>query len=208
MRFVVRWTFRLFILLVVLGVALFLLKDSILKSLAENRIRAQTGLDVKIGKFEMDLLNPTLTIENFVLYNSVHFGGGPFITLRELRIEYDPNALALQRLHLKLVRLNLAEVNIVQDKTGRNNLQALQAELQSKSQAGAPVPLTFTGIDLLNLSLGKFTYMNLGQPNQTREVTIGLKNALVRNVNSVADLSGLLFKIMVQKVGQPWFNKT
>jgi len=58
MKTLFRWAFRLFILLVVLVVAGILLLDTIVRAVAVNAIKRQTGLDVKIGKFEIGLLNP------------------------------------------------------------------------------------------------------------------------------------------------------
>src|SRR5258708_17164575 len=113
MKTLFRWAFRLLILLVVLLVAAVLLMDTIVRAVAENALRRQTGLDVKIGKFEVGLLNPKVTIENLVIYNSAEFGGSPLIDMPELHVEYDRDALFANKLHFKLVRFNLAQLNIV-----------------------------------------------------------------------------------------------
>src|SRR5215218_3075556 len=108
MKFVFRWIFRLFILVLILVIAGILLLDTIAKAVAEYRIKRETGLDVKIGKLEIGILNPKVTIENFVIYNSAEFGGSPLIDMPELHVEYDRPALLSHKLHYKLVRLNLA----------------------------------------------------------------------------------------------------
>ncbi len=86
MRFLVRWTFRLVILAAVLAVALILSKDALLKSLAETQIRAQTGMDVRIGKLELGLFSPTLNVEDFKLYNPAEFGGSPLLDVPDLHV--------------------------------------------------------------------------------------------------------------------------
>src|SRR5205809_75308 len=125
MKFLIRWTLRLFIISVVLVVALVLLKDPLLKALTEYRLRSRTGLDVRIGRFEVSLSSPRLVMENFKLYNSAEFGGSPLIEIPELQLECDPTAFAFRRLHLKLLRLHLSEVNIVESRDGRTNIMVL-----------------------------------------------------------------------------------
>ena len=200
MRFVVRWAFRLVILVVVLGVALVLLKDTLLKSLVEQRLRRETGLEVRIGKLEAGLFTPTVHLERLVIHNTAEFGGGPFLDLPEVHLEYDRLALASRKLHLTLVRLNLAEVNMVKNQAGRTNFEWLEARQKQKSTAAAASPgFEFTGIDLLNLSIGKLRFTNLQQPSQTREVSIQLHNEMLRNVKAASDLSELLVKLVLQK---------
>ena len=67
MKWLFKWTFRLVALLVVLVVALLLAKDAILKATVERQIRAQTGMDVKIGKFSVSLLSPVVAIEYLIV---------------------------------------------------------------------------------------------------------------------------------------------
>src|SRR5690242_6421016 len=120
-KFIFRWLFRAFILLIVLAVALVLLKDTLIKSFVENRLRKQTGLEVKIDKLEVGMFSSIINMEGFKIYNSPEYGGAPFIDLPELHVEYDRDALALRKFHLNLVRFNLAEVLVVEGKDGKTN---------------------------------------------------------------------------------------
>ena len=119
MRRLIRWALYLFVLLVVLVVAAVLLLNTIVKQAIQSRFRARTGMDARIGQVDVGLLSPTFTIENFKLYNTADFGGSIFIDMPELHLEYDPLAIRSGKLHFKLVRLDLAEVALVQDKKGR-----------------------------------------------------------------------------------------
>ena len=113
MKWVFKWTFRLVLLFVILMVVLALSLDSIFKALIERQIRAGTGMDAKIGKLSVSWLSPVVRIENFKLYNSAEFGGTPFLDIRELHLEYDRAAITRRTLHVKLLRLDLAELNVV-----------------------------------------------------------------------------------------------
>jgi uncharacterized protein involved in outer membrane biogenesis len=193
MRRLFRWAFRLLILFIILVVAGILLLNTIVKQVMESRLRA-AGLDARIGQVDVGLLSPTLTIENLKIYNPADFGGSILIDMPELHMEYDPYAMRKGNLHFKLVRLDLAEVAIIQDKNGRYNVQ----QMQKKGVPGAPgkAPslsssgLTFTGIDTFNLSLGKFRLVNLATGHE-EDVDFGIKNQISHNVKTEADLQGL-----------------
>lgn len=188
------------ILLIVLVVALVLLKDTIIKAVAERSIRSETGLEARIGKFEVGLFSPTVTIEDFTLYNSAKFGGAPFVVIPELHVEYDRTAIASRKLHLTLVRFNLAQVNIVQGKDGRLNYQELQAELEKTSSEKKSKPAAdFTGIDTLNLSLGNVKYTSLMPGGQTWDRNLGIQHEILQNVRSASDLNALVLKVILRQ---------
>jgi hypothetical protein len=205
MKFAFRWAFRLFVVGVVLLVALLLLKDTLVKSLAQRRIRSQTGLEVRIGKFETRLLTPTVTIENFKLYNSAEFGGSVFIDMPELHLEYDPAAMASRKLHFTLVRFSLADVGVVENKDGLSNLESIKSELEKKTgKAGKDrekdkAQIEFSGIDTLDLTVGKVNFTSLKNPKSNRTFNIGLKNRILKNVRSEADVASLLMEIVIKQ---------
>jgi uncharacterized protein involved in outer membrane biogenesis len=193
MRRLIRWAFYLLILAIVLVVAGVLLLDTIAKEVLESRIRAETGMDVKIGRLTIGLMTPTVTIEDLRLYNTAEFGGSPFINMPELHMEYDPDAIRSGKLHFKLVRLNLAEVVIVQDKKGHMNIQSVQqigpkAKREVKTQVGS---FEFTGIDTLNLTIKKCRITILDSPSREEDVNFGINNQVFHNIKSEADLTGV-----------------
>lgn len=200
MRFLFRWAFRLFLVIVVLVVALLLLKDTLLKSYAEARIRRQTGMEARLGKLEVGVFSPTLTVEDFRLYNRAEFGGSPLLDVPELHLECDASALASRKLRFKLVRLHIRELNIVEDQAGRTNVSDWLGELEKvMTTPGRGGSAEFGGIETLNVTLGKIRYGSLKQPAQVSEVELGLKNQIFTNVQSMEELYGLLVKVLFQK---------
>src|SRR5688500_2313291 len=103
MKTLFRWLVRLAVTLVLLSIVLvvvaLLLKDVIAKNIAERNLRSETGLDAKISKLEVGLLTPTLNLEGMKLYNAAEFGGGTFLEMPELRMEYIPGEVRDGRLH-------------------------------------------------------------------------------------------------------------
>jgi len=180
----VRWALYLFILLVVLIVAAILSMDAIVKQIVQSRFRSATGMDATIGKMDIGLLTPTIAIEDFKIYNPPGFGGSLFLSLPEIYVDYDRDALRARKLHLNLVRLNLAEMDIVEDKNGRTNIQSIGEK--SRAAAAAAVKkssaLTFAGLDTLNVTLQKLRLWSLDSPAQVREESFGISNEVFTNL--------------------------
>jgi uncharacterized protein involved in outer membrane biogenesis len=199
MKWIFKWLVRLFILAVVLVVVFFLSLDTIVRLVMENRIRAQTGMDAEIGKFSIGLATPTITIKDFKLFNPPSFGGTLFLDIPEIHVEYDRSALARRELHFTLLRFNLGELDIVKNEAGQTNIFSIAAAPSAKNPGGGPggksfireTGYVFTGIDVLNVSVGTAKYIDLKDQKNNREQTIGIENSVIKNVKAPTDLAGL-----------------
>jgi hypothetical protein len=177
-----------------------------LRMVAEHQIRAETGMDVKIGRFSSGLFSPVMTIENLKLYNTPEFGGTEFLIIPELHMEFDVEALAAQKLKIKLVRFNLAELDLVKNKAGETNLVTMLAKMPKGKLAphgihAAGKKLEFESIEVLNLSLGRMRFIDLKDRNNDRTVAINLDNQVFNNVKTEADVYSILFLIWLRSGG-------
>ena len=203
-KFVFKWLLRLFILAVVLVVIFFLSLDTILRLIMENRIRAQTGMGAEIGKFTLGLAEPTITIKNFKLFNPPSFGGTLFLDIPEIHVEYDRAALAKRELHVTLLRFNLGELDIVKNDAGQTNIFAIATLPSVKKPGGGEKSFAqetgyaFTGIDVLNVSVGTAKYIDLKDQRNNREQKIGLENLVMKNVKTTTDLAGLALLVALR----------
>lgn len=208
MKWIFRWVFRIFMALVVLAVAAILLLDTIAREFVEYQIHRQTGMETRIGKVHIGLADPQLSIEDLVIYNPAEFGGGPFVEMPELHVEYDRDALAARKLHCKLVRFNLASINIVEDKTGKRNDTILQARVVPPGKPGAKKSgksplgdIDFAGIDTLNLTLGKVTYRRMQQPQKVDEYKLHVDHQIFTGIKSIDDFNGVLMVALLRTGG-------
>lgn len=206
MKWLFKWIIRLAVLGVVLVVLLLIFKDSILRVIAENEMRAETGMDVRIGKFSSGLFTPVVTIENLKLYNTPEFGGAPFLDVPELHIEFDAMALAEQKLRVKLMRFNLAELDVVKNQSGQTNILTMLNSVPKGKLAPNGIHVggkkfEFENIEVLNLSLGKARFIDLKHPEKNREITINMQNQVFKNVKNEGDLYGILFIIWLRSGG-------
>ena len=203
-KWIFKWLLRLFVLAVVLVVVFFLSLNSLLRALIEHNIRAQTGMDAEVGRFQLGLTEPVIAIENLKIYNPPNFGGTPFLDIPEIHVEYDRAALARGQLHCTLVRFNLGELDIVKNAKGQTNIFSLGIPLpknppgrgdRERNEFKQRTGLDFTGIDALNVSVGIFKYIDLQDQRQNRTQKVGLDNQVIANVKTPADLAGLVVLI-------------
>lgn len=208
-----RWTLYLFIALVVLFVAAILLLDTAARTLIEDRIRKQTGLDVKVGHCRVGLNRSTVTLENLTLNNTAEFGGGPFLEIPELHLEIHRTDLGAGKLHFRLVRLNVAQIHVVQRKDGLTNLRAFQQRRPALATDSAGVSLQPSGtsprnlnanfpgfdhIDMFNLTLGSADYVSLQDPSRNREALLNIRNQIYQNVFA-KDLESIFVALSLKK---------
>ena len=197
-KWIFKWLFRLALLAVLLVVGLVLSFNSILRGLIEHNIRAQTGMDVEIGRVEVGWTEPTFEIRDLKIYNPPSFGGTQFLDVPEIHIEYDRVALLKNELHLTLLRLNIAELDIVKNPTGDVNVYG-PAKGPKTNSGTVAVPSSFKketgydfkGIDALNITFKKVKFIDMQNPNNNRERIVGVQNWVVPEVKSTRDLTGL-----------------
>jgi hypothetical protein len=198
-----KWALRLGLIGAALIALLLLLRNPVTRIVTERRIRDQTGMEVKIGKFSSGLFSPTLTIESLKLYNTAEFGSGLFLDLPELHLEMDAAALARHKLRLTVARLNLAEVNVVKNEAGQTNIINLLNRTTSGSGKKAVTrklmgDFQFDGVDTLTLSLGKARFIDLKDATRNRELSMNAQNQVFKNIRSEADIYGMLAMIWLR----------
>lgn len=205
MKWLFKWVLRLVILLAVLVVLFFVFKDSVLRLVAEHQIRAQTGMEARIGKLSSGIFSPVVTVENFRLYNTAEFGGMPFLDIPELHLELDPVAFAQGKVRVTLMRFNLAELTVVKNEAGQTNIMTLLGRMP-KEKHGKHLHIgskdfEFEDIDVLNLSLGKARFIDLKHPEKNREVVVNMQNQIFKNVKEEGDIYGILIMIWLRSGG-------
>jgi uncharacterized protein involved in outer membrane biogenesis len=212
MKNFLRWTFRICVTLLcltlLLAVLAVLLKDIIAKSLAERNLRDNTGMDAQIAKLEIGLATPTVNLEGLKLYNPPDFGGGTFLEMPQLRIEYVPGDIRGGKLHFKTVRLNLSEVHIVKNKDGKTNIELMQKEAKKKTAGQkdkSDIPgVDFGGIDTLYLTVGKIRITDEANPKNNEVIDVGVKEEVGRNLKTEVELvqwfNGVMVKVAVREL--------
>lgn len=215
MKRIFKWVLGL--VLAMLGLAvlavivLLLTYNSILRIAMERAIHEQTGMNAKIGRLHIALLSPTVEIQDFKINNPPDYGNTPFLDIPEIHMEYDRAALARHEFHITLLRFNLGELDIVKNQAGRTNIFLGGLKVPAGKSGGAVTNATadfrrqtgfdFTGIDELNVSIGRFRFIDLQNPGNNREQDIGIEDKIIPNVKSPVDLTGLAALVALKSDG-------
>jgi hypothetical protein len=188
-----------FLLLLVIGAIVF--KNPLLKTVARWNIKSSTGLDSSIGHFDLDLTGSRLRITGFRIYNNPAFGSSLLVDIPELYLQFDPQEASQGKLRFKEIRFNLAEANVVRNKNGITNLDALK-EMVEKGTARTN-GLEFGGIDKLVLNLGQVNFTDLQQPANNTQMHLDVKDEIVRNLKTSEDVErwtmALLIRLTIQQ---------
>ena len=193
--FKILWWFT-FVVLALIIIALAY-RNTIATQVVENKIRNGLGLDAEVGDFSFGVLEPKATFTNLKLFNSADFGGTLFLDIPDLHIEYDRAALRHHEIHITLMRVNVKELDVVKNAEGVTNIFPIAKIVLPPKPGGdgrmfaPPNGYQFTGIDMLNISIGTAKFIDLKTPSRNRMLAVGIQNETIANVKSPADLTGL-----------------
>ena len=206
MKRLLKWTRRLALVLAVLAVLGLISKDFFLRIVAERRLHSRTGMEARIGSFSTSVFASAVTIRDLKLYNTADFGGTLFLDVSELRLEFDPAALARGELRITLMRLNVAEIDVVRNETGQTNVFSISKRVRAGGAVAGGSPrflkgFRFTGIDVLDLTLGKTRYIDLADARNNHECRVNLRNQIFKNVRSDSDFYNVLLLLWLQNRG-------
>lgn len=187
-----RWLIGIFSAIVILIIVGILLLDTIAKFIAERRVHAETGMETTIGKFTIGLKTSTIHIENLVLKNPVEFGGDTFVEMPELFLDYDREALRAGKLHLNLVRIDLAKVHVVENKEGKRNVDELQKHQRKSGPSDGSAnkreqPIVFDGLDKLDVTLQRAQFTSFKNPQQNLDQDLGIRHEIFKNLKTEKD---------------------
>ena len=206
-RFLFRWLFRALVLAIVLATALLLLRDTLAREWLTYRLRALTGLETRLQRVEAAPFNGTLTVAGLQLYNAPEFGGGPLLSVPDLHLELDWNAVWRREYRLRLARIHLAQLDVVRNAQGQTNVLVLLETVKQRATAVdalflSPPGLRFAGVETMNLTVGTLRLSQLGRPEPPREIRVGVTNEVVSNVRGAADLSPLVVRVLLRELAE------
>lgn len=183
------------VIAVVALVAVGLAKNIIAKSSAEAVCRAITGLELRIGGFDLSFLRSSLSIKNLRLFNPSGYEERVMFDVPEVFVSIERSSIFSGSPHLKEVRLYLKELTVVKNKDGQLNVMALKPQSKKDEEKGKPsqpAKAPQISIDLLNLRVDRVVYKDYssgGSPNvQTFEVGLNETYRGITNINAIVPL--------------------
>jgi hypothetical protein len=190
--------------------------DWIVKRTIQSRVNASGVAEVEIGSLNIGLLRPHLEVRNLKVFGQSQFGGVQILDLPELRVEYDRDAFKAQELKLRLLRIRLNELTLVDGFAGgdTNMFQRLQGyselivaytnrlsevtnrlDLASAQRIGNA---TFTGLDRLELTVGRIRFLDMKDPLSEKVATLNINRRVMTNITDLSGMAPLAMELLVR----------
>ncbi|MDD2866551.1 MAG: AsmA family protein, partial [Candidatus Omnitrophica bacterium] len=176
------------IVLIALSV-IAVLKDQIIKNTVTMATSQITGAPTTIDSFSLGIIQQTVTVKGFKLYNPPGFPKEIFVDIPAIHVAFVLGDILRKNIHFKEMDISLKELVIIKDKEGKLNVDALKvAEEPQKPKEGTTqkqptgqIPLQ---IDLLKLSIGKIIYKDYskGETPKIEVYDLGYKQKTYQNI--------------------------
>jgi uncharacterized protein involved in outer membrane biogenesis len=189
---------------VVIG-ALFVLglfKDQVLKFAVAKGTSQVTGAPVRIDSFSLGILNQSVRIKGFKLYNPKGFPDGVLLEFSEISVKCDIPALLKGKLHIPAITVNMKEMTVIKNEEGQLNVDSLKfvqkAEEMKKPAEDkgekAPAKEIAMQIDKLFLNVGRVIYKDYSQGTEpvVQVFDVGISNKTYEDITSAQQLAALL----------------
>ncbi|MFA6218124.1 MAG: hypothetical protein WDL87_10790 [Candidatus Omnitrophota bacterium] len=196
------------IFLIVVGVIFLLLttfvlaRNHILKKALPIGVKSIIGLDMRVKNIDIGLFKPIIDVEDLEILNPQEFSDQIMVIFPEIYADYDLGALLKGKVHLRELRLNVREFQVVTNKSGRLNLDSLKV-VQQKIQKLTPqgnAPPPEIKIDLLHLKIGKVLYKDYkgGTPAKVSYFNVNLDERF----ENITDPSSIVSLILVKALAK------
>ena len=152
------------IIIVVLALAIVLStgKDIIAKMSLSGWINANTETKVTINNINIGIIRTLVGVKGLKLFNPPGFPEKLMADFPELYVNYSLLAFLRRRIHLEEVRLNLKELIVIKNESGKVNVDSLKVTQDIKKNTGSSskkqIEIKGFQIDLLKLKIGKVIF--------------------------------------------------
>ena len=202
-----RWLIRVMVLLILFALAVAWLHRPFMAWVIARKISSQTGLKAQIEDAQISPRRGHIKLQGLVLHNPPGFGPEPFLRLPELILKFDPNSLRRGDLEFDLVRLDLAELNLITLSNGYSNLQEIRSRANAPNRTSSKPESTnttsswkFKGIKKLEISLGKVRSIQRGQ-TPASELDLQIKNQVLTNITTQEQLAAGILGLLLERGG-------
>lgn len=182
--------------------ALWMIKDQGIKTIVTVTATQITGAPVHINGFSLGVLNHSVKISGFRMYNPQGFPKGILIDLTKINVAYDLGGIFKGKLHLPNVEIELKEVGLIKNKQGQLNADSLRVVKEGKSQkaqSSGEMPLQ---IDMLKLGIGRIVLKDYSAGNEPLIQVYDLNiHKEYKNITSAQQLVALILSEPMKAAG-------
>jgi uncharacterized protein involved in outer membrane biogenesis len=197
MKKIFKWFFRLVLIAMALVAVLILFRNPLLRIMAEQQVRQETGMETILGRVRIDLRSPVIRLENVRLISPPEFGGRLFLDLPEVRLEYDSVALLFRRIRIRRIAFRLDEMRIVRNAQGQTNLEIFRERLALGRAASSLAHWNweYDGTEYVTFAVGRLNYFDGRDPKKSEEIYAGVRDVTIKPLRSGLDILIALARI-------------
>ena len=201
---------KLAAIIVAVFLVLGVVKNGIAQTILTSTLSSVMHVPVKVGSVDLGILSASGRIKNLKVYNPAGFPDRLMLHIPQIFIDLEPGELFQGRAHFKAVKLELKELNVIRDKSGRLNVDAVKPTQTQQEQAKKAEKAKKAGevakpqkllIDKLTLSIGRVTYKDYsagGEP-AIQIFDVNIQNREYLNIdNPTALVSVIMFEALTR----------
>jgi uncharacterized protein involved in outer membrane biogenesis len=177
---------------------LSLTKDFFIKTAVIQGASKVLGVPVHIQGMSVSLFRQSVRIKGLTVDNAAGFPDGAMVDIPEVGVDYDLGALLKGKLHLPVLILDLKQLNVVRNKYGQLNIDALRVSQKKPGEANNsaeknPEKNMPMQIDHVSLNIGQVTVKDYSKdPPDVRTFNINIDHKTYRDIQSAQQLAGLV----------------
>lgn len=177
----------------------FVLGRNVLARMAVIKgVKAATGMAVDIQSVNIGLMSPGISVSGLKVYNPEGFGDRLLADIPEIFVDCDLSALFQNRVHLRQLTIDVSELDILVDSSGKLNVNSLALFLPKPGTGKAPE----VKIDELRVKLGKVLYKGsfAGVSMKEGTFTMGMDERF-QNVTDPKAVAAEILKRVLDRAG-------
>lgn len=177
-------------------------RDAIIKFSLEKCLRDICGLNISISKFEFGILKPDIRVNNLVIHNPNGFPEKDIMNFPLIYLRYDLKSLFTPKPHLYEINAHLKELNLIRNREGKLNLEALTVAGQKINEINEKLgnkskDLPEVSIDALKLRIDRVLLNDYSQsPVLRKEFNLNID----RQYRQITDMRKLVLLIVFEAI--------
>lgn len=195
-----RFLRRLLVVLVLLGVAVVLGRNTIGNWMGAAVFRKATGFPTFISALDIKLTRPEIVMRDVAIRNPLDAFREPrAVEISRLEATYAPGSMLRGPPHFRRVVMEISEVVVVKNAAGETNLKRFQHDVDPKHREGTSGYSRKFQIDELVVSLGNVLYLDESRGSaQPRVFAVNAHKQVYRNVKSSKDIQKIVMNLVTK----------
>lgn len=193
---------NIFLAVIISIFVIVIIRDQIIKATVTLVATQVVGSPVHIDGFSLGVLQQSVKISGFKIYNPQGFSKGILVDLPKINVTYDLGALFQRKLHLPSVEIELKEMGLERDSRGQLNVDSLKVVKPGKTQEAKSSGQLPLHLDLVKLGIGRIVLKDYsaGKEPAVNVYDINI-NKSYKNITSAQQLAALILAEPMKSAG-------